>query len=87
MYLKNPSSLLSQGDIFAQIDLTDFINCNGQKKIIELFGDYWHNRKEVKKRDKKRIKTYAKYGYETLIIWEHELKNRKKLKNKILNFV
>jgi len=20
----------------------DFVNCNGQKKIIELFGDYWH---------------------------------------------
>lgn len=21
----------------------DFVNCNGKKVIIELFGDYWHD--------------------------------------------
>ena len=64
----------------------DFININGQKKIIELYGDYWHKKPELIKRDKRRIKTYRKYGYKTLIIWQKELKNKKILKNRILKF-
>lgn len=64
----------------------DFINCNGQKKIIELYGDYWHNKKDMKKRDKKRLRTYKKYGYKTLIIWEKELQSINRLNSKILNF-
>jgi len=64
----------------------DFININGQKKIIELYGNYWHNRPKMKERDKRRIITYAKYGYKTLIIWEHELNDLKQVKEKILEF-
>ena len=51
-----------------------------------MFGDYWHNKSEVIKRDKSRIITYKKYVYKTLIIWEHELKNLDKVKNRILEF-
>lgn len=65
----------------------DFINCNGQKKIIELYGDYWHNLPSYKERDKRRIKTYAKYGYKTLIIWEHELENLTKVENKLKGLI
>jgi len=64
----------------------DFININGQKKIIEMYGDYWHNREEMIERDNRRIKTYKKYGYKTLIIWDYELKNLKILKEKIKEF-
>lgn len=64
----------------------DFININGQKKIIEHYGDYFHNLPKRKKSDKKRLSTYKKYGYKTLIIWEHELKNLKSIRNKILEF-
>lgn len=64
----------------------DFINTNGQKKIIELYGDYWHNKKEVISRDKRRLKVYKKYGYKTLIVWDKELKNKEKLIEKILKF-
>jgi very-short-patch-repair endonuclease len=48
----------------------DFVNCNGQKKIIELFGDYWHREDDPEERKK----AFAPFGYETLIIWESELK-------------
>jgi very-short-patch-repair endonuclease/DNA-directed RNA polymerase subunit RPC12/RpoP len=60
----------------------DFINYK-EKKIIELFGDYWHKRTEMKQ----RIKHFKKYGYKTIIIWEHELKNINKVKNKIISFI
>ena len=65
----------------------DFINCNGQKKIIELYGDYWHNTPKAIERNKLRIKTYRSYGYQTLIIWEHELENLDKVVNKIIKFI
>lgn len=57
----------------------DFINANGEKKIIEIFGDYWHSER-VKHRTKEeeeqlRCSRYAEYGYETLVIWENEVKN------------
>lgn len=64
----------------------DFVNCNGQKKIVEMYGDYWHNLKENKVRDKFRIKKYKNLGYETLIIWEKELQDLPTLKRKIEQF-
>lgn len=62
----------------------DFV-CNPSKKIIEMFGDYWH--RNTQERDKKRLKAYKKYGFSTLIIWEYELKNKEKVINKIKEFV
>lgn len=63
----------------------DFINCNGKKKIIEFFGDYWHNRKERIAIDKRKLRTYRKYGYDCLVIWGHNLSD-KNLTDHILRF-
>jgi len=60
----------------------DFINTNDQKKIIELFGDYYHKGDD----GKDRMRLFKKYGYQTLIIWEHELNNAEELKDKVSNF-
>lgn len=43
--------------------------------VIEADGDYWHNKPEVKKRD--RMKNYflmVKVGLKLLRLWEHEIK-------------
>lgn len=64
----------------------DFLSKN-PKHIIEVFGDYWHNRPGSKKKDRNRIKTYKKYGYKTLVIWERELSNEKLVLNKINKFL
>lgn len=42
-----------------------------QKKLIELFGDYWHRGQNPKD----RAKIFKPFGYKTLVIWESELKN------------
>ena len=66
--------------------IPDFVN-KKKKKIIELYGDYWHNRKEVKLRDKNRVGIYELFAnYKTLIIWEHELKDLEKVISKIMEF-
>ena len=65
----------------------DFIH-KSRKLIIEVFGNYWHNLPDRKKLDKVRLRTYKKYGYKTLIIWEsYILENiEDKVLEKILNF-
>lgn len=63
----------------------DFININGQKKIIEVFG-YYHNLENRKERDKRRLETYSKYGYDTLVIWNSELRNINKLSARLIGF-
>lgn len=68
----------------------DFININNQKKIIELFGDYWHS-EELQGRTKtqeenQRIKHFTKYGYKTLIIWQKEIKDILRLRRKLVQF-
>jgi len=60
----------------------DFVNVNGQKKIIELYGNYWH-RGET---GIERIALFRQYGFDTLIVWEDELKDEGNLKEKLLNF-
>lgn len=68
----------------------DFINVNSQKKIIELFGDYWHGKKRTgrtrKQEENRRIKYFAEYGYKTLIVWERELQNIPRLKRRLIEF-
>ena len=60
----------------------DFANINGQKKFIELFGDYWHKGENPQD----RIDTFKPFGYDTLVIWEKELKNIKQVKLKVIDF-
>lgn len=61
----------------------DFVNCNGQKKIIELFGDYWHEGENPQE----RIDAFRPFGYETLVIWGSEMKNSDAVMNRIRAFV
>ncbi len=82
----NQYKFIGNGKLILDGLCPDFVNINGQKKIIELYGDYWHNLQNMKQKDKKRIPTYAKYGYKTLIVWEHELKDIDKLNNRIKDF-
>ena len=68
----------------------DFINVNGTKAIIEIFGTYWHGKQRTGRGKwsevslKKRI--YAEYGYKTLVIWENELKDIEQVKAKVVKF-
>jgi very-short-patch-repair endonuclease len=64
----------------------DFLSKN-PKHIIEVFGDYWHHRKKVMARDKRKFKAYASLGYKTLIIWQHELEEPQKIVEKIKRFI
>ena len=61
----------------------DFINVNGKKLIIELFGDYWHRGEDPAD----RIAVFTPYGFRTLVIWEHELKNLLAVGSRLKRFI
>lgn len=66
----------------------DFINID-KKKVIELFGHFWHLEKiegSIKKHIEERKNHFKKHGYNTLVIWDYELKDPTKVIEKITEF-
>ena len=61
------------------------------KKVIEHFGDYWHGECITgipnNVHEQQIINNYKLIGIDCLIIWEHELKDLDRVKNKINNFI
>jgi hypothetical protein len=70
--------------------IPDFWNVNGRKRVVELFGDYWHGQEltgTTKSGEVRKVKNkYRKCGVDCLVIWEHELSNPEKLRKRIINF-
>lgn len=58
--------------------IPDFVNVNGKKELIEVFGDYFHSSSGSKNKwhrsELGRVMAYNSIGWKCLIIWEHELK-------------
>jgi G:T-mismatch repair DNA endonuclease (very short patch repair protein) len=73
---------VGDGQVIIAGKCPDFINVNGQKKIIELFGDYWHRGQNPDD----RVAVFAPFGYKTLVIWERELKHMQSVKDRIERF-
>jgi very-short-patch-repair endonuclease len=85
---KLPYKYVGDGDILIENLNPDFINVNGHKIIIEIFGRVWHETlvKDWKRTEDGRRKIFAKYGYRTLIIWDDELKDRGAILERIYQF-
>ena len=81
-YLPNEYRYVGNGDFILGGKCPDFLNVNGKKKLIELWGDYWHRNHNPEN----RIAYFKKFGFDTLIIWGHELKNSLELIPKLLEF-
>ena len=61
----------------------DFI-IEGQRKVIELFGDYWHEGENPKH----KMKEYNDVGYECLVLWESEIYDKtEKVMAKVKTFI
>ena len=56
----------------------DFVECNGKKIVVEIFGDYWHSR--LLNRNLRedaglnyRKRHYSHYHWKSVFIWESDL--------------
>lgn len=82
-YFRDEWKYVGNGDFILGRKCPDFVNVNGKKLIIELFGEYWHKEEECQTRSD----IFKEYGYDTLIIWSKELNKELKLLNKINSFM
>ena len=73
---------VGDGQIVIAGKCPDFINVNGQKKLIELYGDYWHKGDDPQDREA----IFSPFGYKTLVIWQSEFKNIKEVESRIKVF-
>ncbi len=70
--------------------IPDFVDVN-RKKIIEVFGEYWHDKKLNKslsnrRGEKRTVEDYKKQGYLCLVIWQKELKKISEVIKKVEEF-
>lgn len=84
----NQYKFVGDGQVVIEGRNPDFINTNGEKKIVECYGDYWHRERArcYEETEQGRIELFAKYGYMTLVIWESEIKNPAAVLAKIADF-
>jgi G:T-mismatch repair DNA endonuclease (very short patch repair protein) len=80
---KLPYKYVGDGEVLFGGKNPDFINVNGLKLIIEVFGNYWHQGEDAQG----RIDIFSKFGYRTLVIWETELKDIVSIVRRIGAFV
>lgn len=59
----------------------DFLNIDGKKQLIELFGDYWHRGESPED----KMNHYKKYGFECIVIWENEILHNSNMQDFILS--
>jgi len=65
-----PYRFVGDGKFWLENRNPDFINYDGEKKIIEVAGIHWHTPQEIEQRKNH----YAKYGFKTLVLWEDDIK-------------
>ena len=57
----------------------DFLNASGKNKLIDFFGEVFHKKEE----EKMRGDYFNKFGFEHLVVWGRELRNKETLKEKL----
>lgn len=70
-----PFKYTGDGSVLIQGYSPDFVNCNGEKIVIEVFGDYWHGEgaRTWKQTELGRIMAFNSFGFRCIILWEREL--------------
>ena len=80
-YFPNEYRYVGDGQVWIARKNPDFIH-NNDRRLIELYGLYWHKPEEADE----RIAHFNKYNFSTLIIWENELSDMDSLLEKIDTF-
>ena len=71
---------MGDGELMVGRKCPDF--WDGDKKLVEFYGEHWHKVDN----SKERIEYFREYGYETLIVWGKELGNQTALLEKLRLF-
>lgn len=61
------------GELIVGSKIPDFYEKDGSKKLIEIFGSYWHGSDFEGLSDRELVDYYSKLGYSCLVLWEEEV--------------
>lgn len=91
-HFPNQWKYVGDGQVIIGGKCPDFVNINGKKQVIEIFGRYWHDifTNPHVRLERTEIAThyrYSEYGFDCLVIWDEELKKPSKLRKKLEAFV
>jgi hypothetical protein len=85
-----PFSYCGNGAMLIGFKNPDFVNCNGEKKCIEVRAkkicEIW-GKCLPEEYEKQRIRHFAKWGWKCLVLWDDELENETNVLNKINVFL
>lgn len=62
--------------------IPDFVPTGEKRKVIELFGTRWHTQDELEHKQA----FYLENGYESLFIWDTELRDTESVKSRVTEF-
>jgi len=84
-----PFKYVGNGKVIIDGKNPDFIHSDGLKQIIEIFGDYWHKKKDIPyhQTEEGTNEFYSKRGFKCLILWSSELQNEEIILQKIQEFI
>ena len=88
-----PYRYTGNGSFFIGNINPDFVNVNGAKIALEVFGSYWHSPEMVATRplrgEEERRKILRGYGWELLVLWTKDLKRmtEEEIINKIVGAI
>lgn len=74
-YFPGEWKFVGDGQLIIGGKIPDFVNVNGKKQLIELFGAHWHSLFDVAE----RREHFRQYGFQTAIVGEDELKDEERL--------
>ncbi len=67
--------------------IPDFVNVNGRKLLVEVFGDHWHGEGHTGRTRQEEVRQrkhyFKKWGFNTIVVWDSELKNPTKVVERI----
>ena len=74
-----PFRYVGDGQLWIKNINPDFVDVNGKKIAVEIFGDYWHspllrNAVSYNQTYEGRKKILKKYGWKLIVFWETDLK-------------
>ena len=63
----------------------DFMNVNGKKQVVEVFGYYWHSPSYFPNRmsEEELIAHYKGYGFDCLVFWEYDVYNEEEVVRRV----
>lgn len=73
-----PFKYVGDGQFWIERINPDFVECNGKKIAVEVFGDYWHSpllnsRLKENRTLSYRKKLLTKYGWMLVVFWDRDL--------------